>query len=88
MKAERPPIPRWAHDPAMCAGERCIFHNPSPHRMGSWPYNLRASGLVERLCPCGVGHPDPDSVAWFEAQGRPGFSVHGCCGCCVEGSDD
>ena len=77
-----PPIPTWAHSPEQCAGERCIFHNPTAHGMNDWPYILRLSGLVERLCPCGVGHPDPDSVAWFESQGWPGYGIHGCCGRC------
>lgn len=39
--------------------------------------------LMERICPArGVGHPDPDDLAWRVSQGYGG-GVHGCCGCCV-----
>lgn len=31
--------------------------------MSTWPTVHRESGLVERKCPHGIGHPDPDSVA-------------------------
>jgi hypothetical protein len=74
------------HDPSKCAGSRCVFHNPSEHHMRSWRIRVRASTLVERLCPeHGVGHPDPDSLAYFNSRGWRGFEVHGCCGCCSKG---
>lgn len=63
--------------------EACVIHNPSDHQMRRWPRNLRASALVERMCVHGVGHPDPDSVAFFDSIGRRGFDVHGCDGCCT-----
>lgn len=30
----------------------------------------------------GVGHPDPDSVAYFERHDITHMGVHGCDGCC------
>lgn len=72
------------HDPGDCAGEACVFHNPSGHSMADRPMNLRESGLIERVCGCGVGHPDPDSAAWLNRRlGDTTWGVHGCCGCCV-----
>ena len=75
------------HNPSVCAGEACTLHNPSDHHMAAWPLVLRESGLMERKCPHGVGHPDPDSVAWAEANGpeacRASWRIHGCDGCCA-----
>ena len=72
------------HGPKICKGPNCVLHNPSKHHMVKWPMILRASLLVERRCPCGIGHPDPDSVAYF-AGVNPEYAplnVHGCCGDC------
>jgi len=74
---------RWrVHDASKCKGQRCVFHNPSEHRMSSWRMILRETGLVERACMHGVGHPDPDSVDYFNRMGWKGYDVHGCDGCC------
>lgn len=70
------------HKPETCAGEACPFHNPSDHNMVYWPIVVRASAQVERTCEHGVGHPDPDSLAWFKRQGNPSMGTHGCDGCC------
>jgi hypothetical protein len=75
------------HGEAQCKGEPCCIHNPSDHKMKSWPRHIRETGLVERMCPHGVGHPDPDSVAFIKsATGEECWSVHGCDGCCTEGA--
>jgi len=79
------------HKKALCKGQVCIFHNPTEHKMRDWPMNLRtdawAAPLIERMCPHGVGHPDPDSVAFMDRNLSPkskkyGFGIHGCDGCC------
>lgn len=74
------------HGPSVCAGEACTLHNPSDHHMTDWPLVLRETGLMERKCQHGVGHPDPDSVAWAESKSAPGnrgsWGIHGCDGCC------
>lgn len=73
------------HDPRFCLGEKCVFHRPSFHSMLLWPKNLRETGLMERICTHGVGHPDPDSAAFFERSAlMPYAASHGCDGCCHE----
>lgn len=69
-------------DGALLKYHNCVFHNPSTHKMRQWPMLLRETRLVERMCDHYVGHPDPDSVAWFDRRGMPGYGVHGCDGCC------
>jgi len=63
------------HSESKCAGEHCVIHNPSNHHMKEWPQNWRPDRqMVERICPHGVGHPDPDEIS--------NDKVHGCDGCC------
>lgn len=75
------------HGPEMCNGNACPFHAPSDHSMVSWDTNVRLDkfGLVERLCEHGVGHPDPDSVAYYDSIGKTGMGIHGCDTCCWSG---
>lgn len=62
------------HSPDACSGHPCVIHNPSDHHMRDWPTNWRADRrMIERVCPHGIGHPDPDN---------PGDKQHGCDGCC------
>ena len=77
------------HKPDRCEGEWCVIHNPSDHHMRDWPMLMRMDklALVERTCPHGVGHPDPDSLAYFLRHGDDWMGVHGCDRCCVEGDD-
>jgi len=83
MRIEQSPHPK-----AVCAGDFCPFHNPSAHLMTDWPMNLRLdrSPLIERMCPHGIGHPDPDSLAFIERadpqRERAYEGIHGCDGCC------
>lgn len=87
------------HHPRHCYGQPCTLHHPSDHHMVGWPTTLRSDlspPIYERICPHGVGHPDPDSVAWAkrDVAANPGrwqddmdcdgeyVSVHGCDGCC------
>ena len=71
------------HPARMCAGETCCIHNPSDHHMRTWPMNWRDdTKVMERLCPHGVGHPDPDALAFNVRGGRDYYGVHGCDGCC------
>lgn len=63
------------HPPTRCVGQYCTIHNPSEHHMREWTQFWRQdAGFMERTCPHGVGHPDPD-----EPYTPPG---HGCDGCC------
>ena len=76
-------VAKHVHDAARCAGRPCVMHNPSDHHMRSWPLHWRDDRVFfERICPHGVGHPDPDCVSY-----DPNVSLHGCDGCCYEGGD-
>lgn len=71
------------HSKDQCKSGNCVIHNPSIHEMLSWPTLFREEGLMERVCEHGVGHPDPDSLAFFESQGIKNMGIHGCDGCCT-----
>lgn len=76
------------HDLSACDGTPCVIHHPSNHHMQYWPLLYRSdTGLMERTCEHGVGHPDPDSLAWHVSQGRDYMGIHGCDSCCAEPSD-
>ena len=77
------------HHRDLCKGYHCPFHNPSDHPLKDAPINIRGDkgGLVERICEHGVGHDDPDSVAYFHRQGETWAGIHGCCGCAQERKD-
>jgi hypothetical protein len=62
------------HSKEDCTGH-CPIHNPSDHPLKDCPTHWRHDkGFMERICKCGIGHPDPD-----DAGAEP---IHGCCGCC------
>ena len=72
---------RNVHQPDDCIGEWCTIHNRSEHSMRSFPQNWRDERvLMERICPHGVGHPDPDDS---KLRGADISTVHGCDGCCA-----
>lgn len=76
---------RNVHSAEKCAGQYCVFHNPSDHHMREWPTMYRTEkGLMERICPHGFGHPDPDDAAYHVSRGAVWVTVHGCDGCCKE----
>lgn len=71
------------HPAEKCAGRACVIHAPSDHKMKDWPLNWRADTyLMERTCPHGVGHPDPDDLEYHKSNGQEWKAVHGCDGCC------
>ena len=68
-----------AHRRAHCRGEICCLHNRTDHVLRAWPQHWRGDrGIMERICPCGIGHPDPDDKRIREGLDE---GVHGCCGC-------
>lgn len=73
------------HDPALCVGRPygCWIHRPLAHPLSDAPVVWREDkGTAERVCPHGVGHPDPQDAAYhLHAVGRD-VSVHRCDGCC------
>jgi hypothetical protein len=74
----------WVHDKTRCNGEPCPIHNPTDHTMKDFKRLWRHDwgGFMERICPHGVGHPDPDCIRAAEA----GLG-HGCDGCCRSKND-
>ena len=79
---ENTKISIWTHAMMTCLGEHCTIHNRSDHVMRSFPQHWRGDrGIMERICPHGIGHPDPDDY-----RVNTGFDngVHGCDGCCYD----
>lgn len=77
-----------AHKKAIC-DPPCAIHAPSNHHMKDWPLVFRDTGALERKCPHGIGHPDPDTIAWVEKHHGKEVAemengTHGCDGCCVK----
>lgn len=79
------------HPVAACSARvgGCVIHAPSDHHMRTWPTTYRTGGMfdikgphMERMCEHGVGHPDPDDLAFWKTQGED-YGVHGCDGCCT-----
>jgi hypothetical protein len=75
------------HKREVCEGDFCCIHNPSDHPLKDAKMVLRTDGfkygLAERFCSCGIGHSDPDAVAFHAKKGDHGLGVHGCCGHCT-----
>lgn len=79
------------HGPWQCEGRPCCIHHPSYHHMRQWRQNWRADrGLMERMCDHGIGHPDPDDIAYKRSIGRgDSLNVHDRCdGCCAPPPED
>lgn len=77
------------HPEEKCKGRPCIVHNPTDHHMSEWPVHWRSDrGILERICPCGVGHPDPDQFYYWREIGQEWQSVHGCCGVCFTSDEN
>lgn len=71
------------HSPERCAGRTCIVHNQTDHHMRVWRLHWRDDrGIFERICPHGIGHPDPDQFDYWRDNRRMSEAVHGCDGCC------
>lgn len=86
----------WSvHKRKYCIGEHCALHNPSDHPLkdarialrGRSPFSMKPTGFAERICEHGIGHSDPDSVAFYDSIGEEGTGVHGCDGCCTGNYD-
>lgn len=69
------------HNKSDCKGNFCVIHNPSEHSMKDFPTHWRSDRyLMERICPHGIGHPDPDDLAYKMLKHE---GIHGCDGCCL-----
>lgn len=68
------------HSSKDCKNRPCTIHNRTDHIMRAFPQHWRGDRLLmERICPHGVGHPDPDEIN-LDMNGR---GIHGCDGCCT-----
>ena len=68
------------HTRDQCFGEWCAIHKPQPGPWETWPRLWRDDrGIMERICPCGVGHPVAEMYEWAIEYGRGYDLVHGCC---------
>jgi hypothetical protein len=75
----------WIHPNYACKGAHCTVHNRSDHSMRSFPQHWRSDrAMMERICPHGIGHPDPDE---YKLIGSKYEGVHGCDGCCQDQMD-
>ena len=64
------------HPEGTCEGRRCPLHRRTDHHMRAFPQLWRDDAkIMERICPHGCGHPDPDDIG-------ADHYVHGCDGCC------
>lgn len=73
------------HPGDSCAGRPCVVHNPTEHSMRSFRLHWRGDrGIFERICPHGIGHPDPDQFEFWRSTGQKHEAVHGCDGCCQD----
>lgn len=71
------PLHRVHHE-SRCRGEFCVIHRPMPGPWESWPTYWRDDrAIMERICPCGIGHPVAEDYGFVDWWGL----VHGCCGC-------
>lgn len=75
--------PLVVHDEDDCRDRNCCIHSPSAHPLADASLSWR--GRMERICADGVGHPDPDDLAYRRSVGLPLHGIHGCDGCCSDG---
>jgi hypothetical protein len=70
----------FTHPKEKCLGEVCTVHNRSNHIMRDFPQHWRIDRrIIERICPHGIGHPDPDEYRILNGEDD---GSHGCDGCC------
>jgi hypothetical protein len=82
-----------AHRRKDCIGRHCAIHNPSEHVMSDFRQHFRTDrALMERICSHGIGHPDPDDLAFKRLvlgdDDADYEGVHGCDGCCRPTEDN
>jgi hypothetical protein len=77
------------HSIQSCLGRPCVIHNPSDHHMRSWMLIWRNDRpIFERICPHGIGHPDPDQFDYWQTSKQWFMGTHGCDFCCYAPRND
>ena len=79
-------LPR-AHTKGECRNRPCAIHRRSDHALRGWMQRWRTDRyLMERVCSHGIGHPDPDHIAFIRKKSGDAHarmdSLHNCDGCC------
>jgi len=73
-------------------GTMVVIYQSPGNVMHGLPLSRRETGLLEAICPHGIGHPIPESTLHMDTHGPSGakgtWGVHGCDGCCVELKND
>lgn len=70
------------HPRGNCFGQWCAIHSQMPGPWSSWPRLWREDRrILERTCPCGVGHPVAEMYDYVIANDQGWILTHGCCGC-------
>ena len=57
--------------------------NEPGHSLNGHCLHERETRLIEVLCKHGIGHPAPEHLQTVRTLSRPGWSTHGCDGCCL-----
>lgn len=79
---------RNIHSHLECLDRPCVIHNRTDHHMRSWPIHWRSDrSIFERICPHGIGHPDPDQFDYWRNRDAMFKATHGCDGCCIYADD-
>ena len=84
------------HPASACADrDSCVIHRQSDHNMRAFQLRWRTAQVYdikpshfERICPHGIGHPDPDDMGYWRSVGEESMGVHGCDGCCGKSADE
>jgi hypothetical protein len=81
---------RGVHPASDClaGGHPCPIHNPSVHQLRELPTHMGGDGpMLLRLCPDGLLHPDPDSLAYIRRCYGDAIALklaqHRCDSCCA-----
>lgn len=68
------------HVSTECFGNWCCIHRPMPGPWTWWPrYWREDKRIMERICPCGIGHPVAEMYDWAVGTGQAELLVHTCC---------
>ena len=74
------------HKLEFCVGDVCTIHKRTDHSMRRFPQLWRSDRkIIERTCPHGIGHPDPDEYRVLNGEDD---GIHDCDGCCIQFSDE
>lgn len=68
------------HPAGSCQGANCVLHRPLIGPWSTWFLTWRdTEGFFERVCECGIGHPDPSQFDQWRRTGQMFRMLHGCC---------